>query len=914
MAHTCASKSAALIYWSESVAIWGEGERGRGEMGRREGGDRRRRIGKPRREIDGKAIVPAMPLSEAEVWPEWLPAGWTIELKKRKSNCLSKDKVDRYYVCPLSGKRYRSRLEVMRLLNNEMHDRPSKSSKVVHYRPSMSSKATHDRPSTSSKVVKGERPEWLPEGWLVEFRQRRVSRVVDKYYICALSGIRLRSRVEVMRFLANQMLEPPASGSFSSDELSQQLIGYPASGSTLFDEHYKQLVTYPASGSTPSDEHYKPLATYPASRSAPSNENNEKYYIDPTHGYGLRSKKDVSRYLENKDVCRIAFRRKRTHTPDELTLKEEFLPLSQLKKSKMKRSVVRRRLFARDRPISNATMDINFANSPQKSASSCLSDSSAQYIGESEIGCSALANVEPINQMVTPFQIEWQPNPAFSEEEIQAHPTIKMLPGPESENLSLMQQEGETLAIPDANPSEEKQFELINKQRCAHGEEIQELSAIKFPQGSDNEKLREPLIQLEGERLILDANLSEEEQFDFSESLSQVKRRIQPNRCGIGEEKRIQLKSCCIGEQLQGESAVKLLQGPQDDKLSKPLMPLGEENLLVPDANLLEDEQLEILQNPQSGKPLEPLTDASHSEEKQIEMTETLSQLKRRRPRGSKNTEAAKSITNQPRLRKRKAEKTDTVPVRTSKRLAGSTAVPISNSGIGNQSRRIDNKKTEQAQLTVSVHSDANCDLSMTDELQEKLQNLNPFVESDSQQEKADKLRRSVPKDSDASCRRHQKDTPITNNLLEKLEKLMPPVGNAPQNQKANVLQPTVPKDSDANCLSPEKDTPETDEIREKLRRLEPFAEKEDQTVAALPFRDSWFDPCIEFAFKTLTSDFPVFEDITPIQVYLNPQLKSSQIPNLNAGSIPFAVNGHSSGNGKVSRDRQEDIEGKLCN
>ncbi|XP_020260452.1 uncharacterized protein LOC109836839 isoform X4 [Asparagus officinalis] len=818
MAHTCASKSAALIYWSESVAIWGEGERGRGEMGRREGGDRRRRIGKPRREIDGKAIVPAMPLSEAEVWPEWLPAGWTIELKKRKSNCLSKDKVDRYYVCPLSGKRYRSRLEVMRLLNNEMHDRPSKSSKVVHYRPSMSSKATHDRPSTSSKVVKGERPEWLPEGWLVEFRQRRVSRVVDKYY------------------------------------------------------------------------------------------------IDPTHGYGLRSKKDVSRYLENKDVCRIAFRRKRTHTPDELTLKEEFLPLSQLKKSKMKRSVVRRRLFARDRPISNATMDINFANSPQKSASSCLSDSSAQYIGESEIGCSALANVEPINQMVTPFQIEWQPNPAFSEEEIQAHPTIKMLPGPESENLSLMQQEGETLAIPDANPSEEKQFELINKQRCAHGEEIQELSAIKFPQGSDNEKLREPLIQLEGERLILDANLSEEEQFDFSESLSQVKRRIQPNRCGIGEEKRIQLKSCCIGEQLQGESAVKLLQGPQDDKLSKPLMPLGEENLLVPDANLLEDEQLEILQNPQSGKPLEPLTDASHSEEKQIEMTETLSQLKRRRPRGSKNTEAAKSITNQPRLRKRKAEKTDTVPVRTSKRLAGSTAVPISNSGIGNQSRRIDNKKTEQAQLTVSVHSDANCDLSMTDELQEKLQNLNPFVESDSQQEKADKLRRSVPKDSDASCRRHQKDTPITNNLLEKLEKLMPPVGNAPQNQKANVLQPTVPKDSDANCLSPEKDTPETDEIREKLRRLEPFAEKEDQTVAALPFRDSWFDPCIEFAFKTLTSDFPVFEDITPIQVYLNPQLKSSQIPNLNAGSIPFAVNGHSSGNGKVSRDRQEDIEGKLCN
>ncbi|XP_020260451.1 uncharacterized protein LOC109836839 isoform X3 [Asparagus officinalis] len=846
MAHTCASKSAALIYWSESVAIWGEGERGRGEMGRREGGDRRRRIGKPRREIDGKAIVPAMPLSEAEVWPEWLPAGWTIELKKRKSNCLSKDKVDRYYVCPLSGKRYRSRLEVMRLLNNEMHDRPSKSSKVVHYRPSMSSKATHDRPSTSSKVVKGERPEWLPEGWLVEFRQRRVSRVVDKaQYDHSPSGLPA-GWIKETRFRKN--------------------------------------------GRT------------------------DSYYIDPTHGYGLRSKKDVSRYLENKDVCRIAFRRKRTHTPDELTLKEEFLPLSQLKKSKMKRSVVRRRLFARDRPISNATMDINFANSPQKSASSCLSDSSAQYIGESEIGCSALANVEPINQMVTPFQIEWQPNPAFSEEEIQAHPTIKMLPGPESENLSLMQQEGETLAIPDANPSEEKQFELINKQRCAHGEEIQELSAIKFPQGSDNEKLREPLIQLEGERLILDANLSEEEQFDFSESLSQVKRRIQPNRCGIGEEKRIQLKSCCIGEQLQGESAVKLLQGPQDDKLSKPLMPLGEENLLVPDANLLEDEQLEILQNPQSGKPLEPLTDASHSEEKQIEMTETLSQLKRRRPRGSKNTEAAKSITNQPRLRKRKAEKTDTVPVRTSKRLAGSTAVPISNSGIGNQSRRIDNKKTEQAQLTVSVHSDANCDLSMTDELQEKLQNLNPFVESDSQQEKADKLRRSVPKDSDASCRRHQKDTPITNNLLEKLEKLMPPVGNAPQNQKANVLQPTVPKDSDANCLSPEKDTPETDEIREKLRRLEPFAEKEDQTVAALPFRDSWFDPCIEFAFKTLTSDFPVFEDITPIQVYLNPQLKSSQIPNLNAGSIPFAVNGHSSGNGKVSRDRQEDIEGKLCN
>ncbi|KAK1296673.1 hypothetical protein QJS10_CPB15g01760 [Acorus calamus] len=45
------------------------------------------------------------------------------------------------------------------------------------------------------------------------------------------------------------------------------------------------------------------------------------------------------------------------------------------------------------------------------------------------------------------------------------------------------------------------------------------------------------------------------------------------------------------------------------------------------------------------------------------------------------------------------------------------------------------------------------------------------------------------------------------------------------------------------------------------------------------PFGDSWPDPCIEFAFKTLTGVAPVFEDVSVIEDFFNQHLDLAQVP-----------------------------------
>ncbi|KAK1290163.1 hypothetical protein QJS10_CPB18g01505 [Acorus calamus] len=45
------------------------------------------------------------------------------------------------------------------------------------------------------------------------------------------------------------------------------------------------------------------------------------------------------------------------------------------------------------------------------------------------------------------------------------------------------------------------------------------------------------------------------------------------------------------------------------------------------------------------------------------------------------------------------------------------------------------------------------------------------------------------------------------------------------------------------------------------------------------PFGDSWPDPCIEFAFKTLTGAAPVLEDVSVIEDFFNQHLGLAQVP-----------------------------------
>lgn len=127
--------------------------------------------------------------------------------------------------------------------------------------------------------------------------------------------------------------------------------------------------------------------------------------------------------------------------------------------------------------------------------------------------------------------------------------------------------------------------------------------------------------------------------------------------------------------------------------------------------------------------------------------------------------------------------------------------------------------------------------------------------------------------------------------MAGKSEKLpLMPVQDADQSSAKSVLEavPTVNLDFFEKIVAEEH--PEVGERK-------PFGDTPDSPLL-LPFGDSWSDPCLEFAFKTLTGDIPVLEDTASIADYFQQQelVQSSspvQEPPVNGGTLE---NGSQSG------------------
>ncbi|MQM03434.1 hypothetical protein Taro_036216 [Colocasia esculenta] len=97
--------------------------------------------------------------------PDWLPDGWTMKIRTRKDG-----KMDRYYISPVSGYTFRSRVEVMRYLNVEKGDEglPVTTACPEEGKPCVTECSEEDKPCDVAQVKNS--PKWLPSGWTVEFR------------------------------------------------------------------------------------------------------------------------------------------------------------------------------------------------------------------------------------------------------------------------------------------------------------------------------------------------------------------------------------------------------------------------------------------------------------------------------------------------------------------------------------------------------------------------------------------------------------------------------------------------------------------------------------------------------------------------------------------------------------------------
>ncbi|KAK4436312.1 Methyl-CpG-binding domain-containing protein 13 [Sesamum alatum] len=110
--------------------------------------------------------------------PDWLPLDWKVCVKVR-----SFGRKDKYYINPVNGLKFNSKLEVLRYIKNAGKDLKLKQLNEIGIKKTVAEK--------------------LPPGWIKEIRTKRKGGKTrrDPYYIDPVSGRHFRSMQEVFRFL-----------------------------------------------------------------------------------------------------------------------------------------------------------------------------------------------------------------------------------------------------------------------------------------------------------------------------------------------------------------------------------------------------------------------------------------------------------------------------------------------------------------------------------------------------------------------------------------------------------------------------------------------------------------------------------------------------------------------------------------
>ncbi|KAL4565539.1 hypothetical protein LXL04_029637 [Taraxacum kok-saghyz] len=292
-----------------------------------------------------------------------LPPGWIKEIRARPNG--SGKKKDPYYLDPLSGYVFFSKLDALRYLdtgdvkkcavrplrrdtNQEIQiadqtdegelasSEPTKEPETPKtlQNGNVTDPKTAEGSGTEKRKVrsitgdghlpmpisskKGE--DWLPEGWVVEIKYRDNGKKLKCYKEIA-TGKNLYSKPQVIDYLSSNGIKTPNSNSGKRKVHTKKRKSYidssPDSGSediksgkrsrktkpVIDTSNYKEtIVTTPAEGLPPG------WIKEVRSRVSATNIRKDPFYIDPESGYIFRSRLDALRYLETGDVNLCAIR------------------------------------------------------------------------------------------------------------------------------------------------------------------------------------------------------------------------------------------------------------------------------------------------------------------------------------------------------------------------------------------------------------------------------------------------------------------------------------------------------------------------------------------------------------------------------------------------------------------------------
>nr|XP_010934848.1 uncharacterized protein LOC105054908 isoform X2 [Elaeis guineensis] len=130
--------------------------------------------------------------------PEWLPDGWTMEVRRGKTG-----NIYRYYTSPLSSYTFCSKEAVMRYLNVV---------KVDGHESELSARSGDESPRPVQQVKNSFK--WLPPGWLLEIRTQRCgskARQIYKSYFDPSTRSRFYSKGDVLQFVKSGKIYSPTS-------------------------------------------------------------------------------------------------------------------------------------------------------------------------------------------------------------------------------------------------------------------------------------------------------------------------------------------------------------------------------------------------------------------------------------------------------------------------------------------------------------------------------------------------------------------------------------------------------------------------------------------------------------------------------------------------------------------------------
>lgn len=289
--------------------------------------------------------------------PEWLPDGWTMEVRRGKNG-----NIYRYYTSPVSGYTFCTKAAVMHYLNVVKVDG------VLEFELSAGSGDDSPRPVQQVKNTFN----WLPPGWILEVRfRRRGSNTGQTYksFFDPSTGSRFHSKGDVLQFVKAGKISSPTSDEKrhckveSTDNVIAQIEFYPDG---LPHGWYKEI----------------------RFKRNQCRIRKDPYYADPVSGYVFRTLKDVQRYIETGEISKYAFRPGKRSLYDIYSLEGEHPFPCSAKKLKSAQRAVKRCLFSGQVQNSNGEAVIETDELDEKPDLSSMDHASLQCVDDTVSVCS----------------------------------------------------------------------------------------------------------------------------------------------------------------------------------------------------------------------------------------------------------------------------------------------------------------------------------------------------------------------------------------------------------------------------------------------------------------------------------------------------------------------------------------------